>query len=306
MAAANAHYYATRDPLGRGGDFITAPEISQMFGELIGLALADVWSRTGRPAGPAYVELGPGRGTLAVDGLRAMRAAGLTPAVHLIETSPVLRARQAERLPQACWHDSVAALPTDLPLLIVANEFFDALPIRQSIGDRERRVGVAADGSFQPEPASPAEIVEDSPTSCAILRDIAARLARQGGVAIVIDYGYAGPTRGDTLQAVARHRPVDPFSSPGEVDLTAHIDFTALATAAADGGAKVAGPVAQGRWLETLGIATRAAALAAAAPSRAAEIDAAVARLTGAAAMGELFQVMALAAPGWPMPEGLQ
>jgi NADH dehydrogenase [ubiquinone] 1 alpha subcomplex assembly factor 7 len=306
MATANAHYYASRDPLGRGGDFITAPEISQMFGELIGLALADVWLRAGGPAETAYVELGPGRGTLAVDALRAMRAAGLTPSAHLVETSPVLRARQAERLPDAQWHDNLGTLPADRPLLIVANEFFDALPICQMIGSRERRVAVAADGSFQPDSATSAEISEDSPASRAIAQDLAARLARQGGVAIVIDYGYAGPARGDTLQAVARHQPVAPFAAPGEADLTAHVDFTALGLAAANGGAMVAGPVPQGRWLRALGIDRRATALSAAAPSRAADVAAAVTRLTAADAMGELFQVMALAAPGWPMPEGMQ
>jgi len=306
MATANAHYYASRDPLGRGGDFITAPEISQMFGELIGLALADVWLRAGQPAEAAYVELGPGRGTLAVDALRAMGAAGLTPSAHLVETSPVLRARQAERLPDALWHDGIGTLPSDRPLLIVANEFFDALPIRQMIGSRERRVAIGDDGSFQPDPATSAEITEDSPASRAVAQDLASRLARQGGVLIVIDYGYAGPAQGDTLQAVARHQPVAPFAAPGEADLTAHVDFTALGLAAANGGAMVAGPVPQGRWLRALGIDSRAAALSAAAPSRATEVAAAVARLTGADAMGELFQVMALAAPGWPMPEGVR
>jgi SAM-dependent MidA family methyltransferase len=306
MAAANAEYYASRDPLGRDGDFITAPEISQMFGELIGLALADVWLRAGAPAKAAYVELGPGRGTLAVDALRAMRAAGLTPDIHLVETSPALRARQAERLPQAVWHDGLATLPVDRPLLVVANEFFDALPIRQSIGGRERRVSLAADGSFSPDPAPSSDISEESPASCAIAQELAARLAGQGGVAIIIDYGYAGPARGDTLQAVSRHQPVDPFLNPGEVDLTAHVDFTALGLSAANGGAIAAGPQPQGRWLHALGIETRAAKLAQAAPSRAAEVAAALMRLTGPTAMGELFQVMALAAPGWPMPEGLR
>jgi SAM-dependent MidA family methyltransferase len=306
MAAANAHYYASRDPIGRGGDFITAPEISQMFGELIGLALADVWVRAGRPAEVAFVELGPGRGTLAVDALRAMRAAALSPTIHLVETSPALRAKQAERLPDAHWHDSIATLPLDRPLLVVANEFFDALPIRQMIGGRERCIGLGVGGGFRPDPAMAAEIAEDSPTSQAIARELAGRLADQSGIAIIIDYGYAGPARGDTLQAVANHRPVEPFASPGEVDLTAHVDFTALARAAAEGGANIAGPIAQGCWLERLGIATRAAALAAAAPSRADEIHAAAARLTRPEAMGELFQVMAVAAPDWPMPEGLQ
>ena len=306
MAAANAHYYATRDPLGRAGDFITAPEVSQIFGELIGLALADVWLRAGRPANAAYVELGPGRGTLAVDALRAMRVAGFVPAGHLVETSPVLRARQAEQLPQASWHEAIAGLPSDRPLLVVANEFFDAMPIRQMIGGRERRVTAGPDGAFQPEPARPGEITEDSPASTAIAGELAARLAGQGGVAIVIDYGYAGPAHGDTLQAVASHQPVDPFAAPGEADLTAHVDFTALAQAASEGGAIIAGPVAQGRWLKAIGIEARADALARAAPARTLELATAVARLTGATAMGELFRVMALAAPGWPMPEGLQ
>jgi SAM-dependent MidA family methyltransferase len=306
MAAANARYYASRDPLGRSGDFITAPEISQIFGELIGLALADVWLRAGRPADATYVELGPGRGTLAVDALRAMRAAGLTPPVHFVETSPVLRVRQAERLPDANWHETIAELPADRPLLIVANEFFDALPIHQMIDGRERRVGLGADGSFRPDPATPAAITEESPASRAIAQALAARLARQGGVAIIIDYGYAGPAHGDTLQAVGKHRSVDPFALPGEVDLTAHVDFTALGLAAVNGGAVVAGSVSQGRWLCALGIETRAAALSTATPSRTTEVDAAVARLTGADAMGELFQVMAFAAPDWPMPEGLQ
>jgi SAM-dependent MidA family methyltransferase len=129
MAEANAHYYATRDPLGRGGDFTTAPEISQMFGELIGLWLADIWARTESPTAARYVELGPGRGTLAADALRAMRPAGLTPPVHFVETSPVLRRRQAKRVPEARWHDDAGTLPDDAPLLVVANEFFDALPV---------------------------------------------------------------------------------------------------------------------------------------------------------------------------------
>jgi len=144
MAEANAHYYATRDPFGAAGDFVTAPEISQMFGELVGIWLADLWQRAGRPEAAHYVELGPGRGTLAVDALRAMQAAGLAPDIHMVETSPVLRSAQAERLPAASWHDDLSTLPEAGPLLVVANEFFDALPIRQLIatgeGWRERLV----------------------------------------------------------------------------------------------------------------------------------------------------------------------
>jgi NADH dehydrogenase [ubiquinone] 1 alpha subcomplex assembly factor 7 len=305
MAAANAHYYATRDPLGRGGDFITAPEISQMFGELIGLALADVWSRTGRPAGPAYVELGPGRGTLAVDGLRAMRAAGLTPAVHLIETSPVLRARQAERLPQACWHDSVAALPTDLPLLIVANEFFDALPIRQFLGGGlERGVGLAGDGFAATSIAAldvPAgEVCEAGEAIAASIGD---RLRGQGGAALFIDYGYAGTRALDSLQALRHHAAADPFANPGDSDLTAHVDFSALANAA--GPVRVSGPLPQGLWLGRLGIEARARTLKARATGpQAAAIEAALVRLTAPTAMGSLFKAMAFSAPGWPVPAG--
>jgi NADH dehydrogenase [ubiquinone] 1 alpha subcomplex assembly factor 7 len=181
MAEANAHYYATRDPLGAAGDFVTAPEISQMFGELVGLWLADLWMRAGSPANVHYVELGPGRGTLAADALRAMRSVGLTPPVHFVETSPALRAAQAERVPHAAWHDMVAALPHDGALLVVANEFFDALPVRQivatDLGWRERTVA-CTDGAFAagtgetvpesllPEAllgAAPGTVVESSP-----------------------------------------------------------------------------------------------------------------------------------------------
>ena len=321
MGLANAHYYATRDPLGAGGDFVTAPEISQMFGELIGLWLADLWARAGKPDA-AYAELGPGRGTLAADALRAMRKAGLTPPVHLIETSPVLRAAQSERLPAAHWHDESGALPDHAPLLLVANEFFDALPVRQLVrtgaGWRERMVGWDEAG-FAPaagempvdaivptrlRDADEGSVVESSPASSAIVGDLARRLVVQGGAAVVIDYGYQGPAIGDTLQAVQGHAFADPFAAPGTRDLTAHVDFAALAEAARAQDATVFGPVAQGEWLERIGIGPRAEALARAAPSRAAEIAAARARLTAPAAMGQLFQVLALVAPGWPVPEG--
>src|SRR4051812_7056197 len=207
MALANAHYYATRDPLGEAGDFVTAPEISQMFGELVGLCLADCWRRAGAPAHALYVELGPGRGTLAVDALRAMRAAGLTPEVHFIETSPTLRRAQAERVPQAHWHEDLSTLP-DGPLLVVANEFFDALPVRQLVatesGWRERLVRtdgarlVPAAGPPVPESAIPGHIsgappgtiLETSPASLAIIRQLAHRLVEGGGAALIIDYGH--------------------------------------------------------------------------------------------------------------------
>jgi len=320
MAEANAHYYATQDPLGAAGDFTTAPEISQMFGELVGLCLADLWGRAGAPAEAVYVELGPGRGTLAADALRAMRAAGLRPAVHLVEASPVLREAQAQRLPDARWHDDVGGLPAGVPLLIIANEFFDALPVRQLVategGWRERLV-VHEEGRFRPvagppavgipehlRAAPPGTVLETSPASAAIVRQLAHLLSASGGAALIIDYGHVRTSAGDTLQAVAAHDYADPWIEPGERDLTAHVDFEALGEAAAAEGVRVLGPVTQGEWLRALGIEQRAAALAGNAPDRAEEIASARDRLIAADQMGTLFKVMALAAPGWPDPAG--
>jgi SAM-dependent MidA family methyltransferase len=321
MAAANAHYYATRDPLGTDGDFTTAPEISQMFGELIGLWCADLWDRTGRPD-VAWVELGPGRGTLAVDAARAMAKAGLVPPVHFVETSPALRAAQAERIPAATWHDAVASLPDDRPLIVVANEFFDALPIRQLLkaanGWRERLVA-CQDLLFLPIPGKPlpagllppeldeaaaGSILETSPAAIAILRALAARIVAQGGAMLILDYGYNGPALGDTLQAVKGHGYANPFENPGEHDLTAHVDFGTLAAAAVTAGAEAYGPVAQGFLLSALGIDTRASALARGAPERAEQIAADRNRLIAPDQMGELFQALAITAPGWPEPAG--
>jgi len=321
MAAANAHYYATRDPLGVAGDFTTAPEISQMFGELTGLWLADLWDRAGRSQAH-YVELGPGRGTLAADALRAMARAGLQPDVHFVETSPALRDAQRMRVPGATWHDEVDALPDDRPLLIVANEFFDALPIRQIVcsraGWRERLVA-CQDLLFLPvagqlpldaivpthlADAPPGSIVETCPAAVAIVDALARRLAAQGGAMIVIDYGYEGPAAGETLQAMKAHRFVNPFEAPGEHDLTAHVDFATLAAAAVRAGGTVSGPVTQGAWLEALGIGARAATLSRAQPERGDEIEVAHTRLTAADAMGTLFKAMAVTAPGWPQPAG--
>jgi NADH dehydrogenase [ubiquinone] 1 alpha subcomplex assembly factor 7 len=322
MAEANAHYYATRDPLGSGGDFTTAPEISQMFGELVGLCLADLWARAGSPADAAYAELGPGRGTLAADALRAMRSAGLRPAVHLVETSPVLRQAQAERVPDARWHGDAGALPTGVPLLIVANEFFDALPVRQLVatesGWRERVVAHRG-GRFRPvlgppvgsealsarlRAAPPGMVIETSPASLAVVRQLARFIAASGGAAVIVDYGHVETASGDTLQAVARHGYADPWIDPGEQDLTAHVDFEALGNAARAEGMRVLGPVAQGAWLRALGIDERAAALARHAPERAEEIAAARDRLVAPDRMGALFKAMALVAPGWPDPAG--
>ena len=323
MAEANAHYYATRDPLGAGGDFTTAPEISQMFGELIGLWLADMWDKAGRPP-VRYLELGPGRGTLAADALRAMRAAGLEPRIELVETSPTLRAAQAERLRGAHWHGDLSALPDDAPLLAVANEFFDALPVRQLVAtgrgwcerlvDHDGEKFVPGAGSQIPSAAIPPQlraaptgtILETSPASAAVVGELARRIAAQGGAALIVDYGHARTAPGDTLQAVEKHGFADPWERPGERDLTAHVDFEALGDAARAQGVRVLGPVGQGEWLRAMGIDVRAAALAKAAPSRQAEISAARERLVAPEQMGSLFKAMALVAPGWPEPEGFR
>ncbi len=300
MEACNAYYYATRDPLGARGDFTTAPEISQMFGELVGAALGDAWARAGAPANAVYAELGPGRGTLAADALRTLRAAGFAGNVHLVETSPVLREIQAANVPQAQWHESIETLP-QRPMLLVANEVLDALPVRQHAAGIERRVMVAAGGlAFDRD----GDIVESSPARDAAVQAIGRRLVDHGGVALIIDYGHEKSAPGDTLQAVRAHAFAPVLGSPGEQDLTALVDFEAVARAAAGVGAAVTKVVAQGEWLRRLGIEARAAALTRSNPDRAAEITAAVARLTAKAQMGELFKVVAIHAPDWPEPSG--
>ncbi len=322
MAAANTHYYATRDPIGKDGDFTTAPEISQMFGELIGAWLADLWERAGRPPA-AYVELGPGRGTLAVDALRAMATAGLEPDVHFVETSPVLRDAQAERISAATWHDDLSTLPANAALLCVANEFFDALPIRQLLRTGEgwhERVVACQDTLFVPvlgkpvpdglippklRKAATGSVLETSPAGVNVMRRLANRLVAQGGAALIVDYGYKGPAIGDTLQAVHAHHFVNPFASPGENDLTAHVDFATLAAAAITEGAKIFGPIDQGAFLINLGIDARALALAAASPGRAKQIEADRKRLVSPSAMGRLFKAMGMTGGGWPKPAGL-
>ena len=299
MDACNSYYYATRDPLGASGDFTTAPEISQMFGELVGACLADCWARVGKPD-VAYVELGPGRGTLAADALRVMRSAGLDPAVHFVETSPVLRAAQSAAVPGAIWHDDLSDLP-DCPLLVVANEFLDALPVRQHVDGIERRVTIAAGGlAFDRDGG----IVETSPARDEAVKAIATCLAAKGGVALFIDYGHAKSARGDTLQAVRGHGYAPVLANPGEQDLTAHVDFEAVAMAARDAGSLVSPLVTQGEWLLRLGIEARAQSLSRASPDRAGDIHSALERLTGREAMGELFKVLAVHSPDWPIPAG--
>ena len=299
MSTCNAHYYATRDPLGEAGDFTTAPEISQMFGELVGAALADEWLRAGKPDNAVYAELGPGRGTLAADALRVLRQVGFGGGVHFVETSPILRAAQTTNVPEAKFHERAEELPPR-PLLLVANEFFDALPTRQYGPDHERKI--IWDGEklvFNTDEVA----VEKSPVRQQIMRRIAGHVTRRGGCGIVIDYGYWEGS-GDTLQAMARHHHADPLGNPGEQDLTTHVDFKALAEAAEEEGAKVTRMIGQGSWLEALGIAQRAMALAAANPQRTEAIAADRRRLCDEDEMGTLFKVMGVHSPEWPAPAG--
>jgi SAM-dependent MidA family methyltransferase len=302
MEACNAYYYATRDPFGVAGDFTTAPEISQMFGEMVGAALGDCWKRAGEPGDATYVELGPGRGTLAADALRVMRHAGFRGGAHLVETSPVLRDAQKRAVPDALWYESIDALPLG-PMLLVANEFLDALPTRQLVNGVERRVTVAAGGlAFDRD----GEIIESSPARDEAVGAVARRLVQYGGVALFIDYGHPTSAPGDTLQAVRGHRFAAVLDRPGEQDLTSHVDFEAVGREARDAGAAVTRVVPQGEWLKRLGIEARVQALLQANPERAEDIAAALERLTAADQMGELFKVVAIHSPLWPAPAGFE
>ena len=300
MEACNTYYYATRDPLGARGDFITAPEVSQMFGEMVGAALADCWKRAGAPDDAIYAELGPGRGTLAADALRMLRAAGFRGEVHFVETSPVLREAQRQAVPDAKWHEAIDDLPAR-PLLLVANEFLDALPVRQHVDGIERRVTIAAGGlAFDRDGA----IVETSPARDDAVMAIATCLVARGGVALFIDYGHARSAPGDTLQAVRGHGYAPILANPGEQDLTAHVDFEAVGAAARDAGTAVTSVLGQGEWLLRLGIEARAQSLSRANPERAGEVQSALERLTSRDQMGALFKVIALHSPKWPAPAG--
>ena len=317
MGESNARYYAGKDPIGTRGDFITAPEISQMFGELIGLWLADMWMRAGRRDPVYYVELGPGRGTLAKDALRSAKRYGLNMQPHFIEGSPALREIQRAAVPGVIHHDDFSTVPANGPLLVVGNEFFDALPVRQLVraaeGWRERMVALEGDafvfaaGSQPMDAAVPdgwrqavqGAIIETCPGASAVMADIAARLKRQGGAGLFIDYGHADMRGGSTLQAVRNHQKVDPFSSPGEADLTAHVDFATLAQVAQASGARWLGTVTQGEWLKRLGIDMRTEALTRQAPHYKTALQQARHRLTADDQMGLLFKVMGLAAPVW-------
>lgn len=306
-------YYVTRDPLGATGDFTTAPEVSQMFGEMIGLWLRAVWEGMGAPREARVVELGPGRGTLMADARRAMGPLAAAE-TWLVETSPRLRAEQARRLPGARWAERLEQLPEGFAL-IVANEFLDALPVRQFIatpeGWRERQVGLAGDrltwGLSGPlpglDPAPEGAWRETSPAATATAREIARRIESHGGAALLIDYGYRAADRppGWTLQALRRHAPADPLASPGEADLTWLIDFDALGADLAPLAVRMA---TQGAFLGRMGIGQRAAMLAQARPDRADSLADALERLTAANAMGTLFKVLAALPPGAPIPPG--
>jgi NADH dehydrogenase [ubiquinone] 1 alpha subcomplex assembly factor 7 len=313
-------YYRRADPLGRDGDFITAPEISQMFGELIGLWAGVVWQTMGAPRHLLLVEWGPGRGTLMAD---LLRAAPMVPgfadalSVHLVEISEPLRRRQRQALAghAVTWHDRYDDLP-DGPLLLIANEFFDALPIRQYVrradGWRERRVGLGTDGGFcfvdgpiaaiDAPAAAPGEIFEINPVARQSAGWLGQRLETEGGAALIIDYGHSASAIGETLQAVRGHRYAEVFDAPGEADLTAHVDFQAIGQAARP--AKATEVVTQGAFLRALGIEMRAERLMTASPKTADVVASACRRLIEPSGMGTLFKVRALTHSGLPTPPG--
>ncbi|NBN76908.1 class I SAM-dependent methyltransferase [Microvirga tunisiensis] len=337
----DGYYTTSPEPFGRDGDFITAPEVSQMFGELIGGWVLATWIAMGTPDPVHLVELGPGRGTLMADLLRTAR---LRPAflaavrVHLVEVSPRLRARQADTLAPliaplsgtltgsgmaaVTWHDRLAEVPAG-PTILIANEFFDALPIRQyqktPAGWRERVVGLDATGALTfgvggaalaedvvptgARDAAPGAILEVSPASLAVAQELAGRLVSDGGAALLIDYGHLRSAPGDTLQALSRHAFADPLAEPGKADLTAHVDFEALARAATHAGAEALAPLTQGEFLLRLGLLERAGQLGAGKDAATQErLRGEVERLAAPDQMGELFKVLALAAPGLVPP----
>lgn len=332
MALAVGAYYAKGTAFGRQGDFTTAPEISQVFGELIGVWCCLVWESLGRPAPFHLVELGPGRGTLMADLLRSatIMPGFLTSArLHLVETSPTLRAQQAEALKSSTpnWHETLSSVPGDAPLLVVANEFLDALPIRQYVRRDgawfERRIGLAKSGGLEFQTADEAEatlsqpdflrnapdgaVWETNPQALALVDDLSSRLCLQGGAALFIDYGPLESGLGDSLQAVKGHAFVPALAEPGLADLTAHVDFAALARRARESGLKGWGPVPQGVWLQRLGIAPRTSQLAAASSEdRRDLLVSGSRRLIDPQEMGTLFKVLALTMPGLSLPPGFE
>jgi SAM-dependent MidA family methyltransferase len=322
MGESNARYYASRDPLGEQGDFITAPEISQMFGELIGLWLADLWVRMNSRKYIHYVELGPGRGTLAKDALTAAARYDFAPQIHFVETSASLRAIQREAFPDCIHHHDLSTLPDDAPLLIVANEFFDALPVHQLVrsadGWFDRMVTLDGeaftfcagkermDHLVPPSwvRAAQGTMIETSPAAVAVMAEIARRMKEQGGAALIIDYGHQELRSGATMQALKAHKKVDIFAHPGEADITAHVDFELLQQVAQDHGADLIGVQYQGEWLRQMGIDTRLEALQRRNPRERDKLQRQYDRLVKDSEMGTLFKVLGLCGRRWPFGAG--
>ena len=309
MARANAAYYATRDPF---ADFTTAPEISQVFGELLGLWAAVTWRSLGSPSPVSFVELGPGRGTLMADAMRAVARAvpefRAAVAVHLVETSPRLRAAQRERIGEAVWHEALDTVP-DGPMIVLGNEFLDALPIRQFVrrgaGWTERFVG--PDG-FIEEPAGDGPEIEAEDSDVAERREsaddlatmLATRFARHPGAALFLDYGPESSATGDSLQAIAGGRPADPLGQAGAADLTAHVDFARFSAAALAAGGQVHGPMPQGLFRRTNQLARHLP------PRQAAAMMEGARRLGEPDRMGRLFKAIAVISPGAVTPSGFE
>ncbi len=329
-------YYANRDPLGAAGDFVTAPEISQVFGELIGLWCAVTWQAMGCPDPVNLVELGPGRGTLIADALRAARAAsGFCEAVslHLIETNQAMKTRQRTAIENAAlvrpvfWHDDLAGVPEG-PTLVIANEFLDVLPVHQfqktQAGWSERMVGLSEDGRnlrlvLGPPQERPAlldeclidaplgSVAEICPAALSLANIVGTRLKDRGGAALFIDYGYSPSQTGETLQSVRAHEYHGVLDAPGEADLTAHVDFAAFLRSATQTGARGFGPLEQGAFLQRLGLQARAQTLKASAnPEQAAMIDVGTQRLSDPDQMGILFKAVVLQDPELPTPPGFE
>lgn len=308
-------YYATRPALGEDGDFITAPLVSQMFGELIGLWAVEVWRRMGSPEKVLLVEAGPGDGTLMSDMLRAAKVApGFLQAaeVWLVETSEPLRAKQRERLGDLNWASDLGELPSDAPVILIANELLDCLSANQFVrterGWAERMVGASDHGlEFGLRPITLSDdaplgvVYERSPAQEAFGQTVGALIAREGGAALLIDYGRAEPGFGDTLQALKAHEKTDPLACPGEADLTVHADFPAVLAAGRKRGVETA-ILTQGAFLRRLGIEHRAATLAARSPDRADVITRQLDRLTAPDQMGELFKAACIHSPGLVPP----
>ena len=313
-------YYMTRDPFGVNGDFTTSPEISQMFGELVGLWVADVWQNMGSPLSFNLIELGPGRGTLMKDVLRSLKSLkGCLQAarVHLVEMSSVLQVIQVETLKDhpVSWHQTIETLPDGLPNIIIANEFFDALPVRQYIRVKdhwhERTVALDPHGALHMSYAHAPEIIiekrgeegdilEVAPQAVSCMATLAERIRDDGGAFLCFDYGYVSGVNGDTVQALKAHQPIDVLACPGQADVTAHVNFSALKVAAQRFGCVVHGPITQGDFLTNLGLNIRAAMLKKRATTEQSyAIDLAVERFLdhNDKGMGQLFKVMVVANP---------